>query len=76
MKSWGNVLLIKLYTNMNEIITTVRMLNEHYFVFKRNIIGYKMTLQKLVNRSIYLYNKDEDFKKLIDETKIKEKQDE
>ena len=46
-------------------LTSVKILNELYEKFKKQ--GSNITLQKLVNRSMDLYLKDEKYKKLITE---------
>ena len=46
-------------------LTSVKILEELYEKFKEE--GSEMTLQKLVNRSMDLYLKDEKYKKLITE---------
>tara|TARA_R100000234_G_scaffold33807_1_gene19922 strand:+ start:143 stop:331 length:189 start_codon:yes stop_codon:yes gene_type:complete len=46
-------------------LTSVKILNELYEKFKED--GSDITLQKLVNRSMDLYLKDENYKKLITE---------
>tara|TARA_R100000742_G_C4245480_1_gene64484 strand:+ start:298 stop:486 length:189 start_codon:yes stop_codon:yes gene_type:complete len=46
-------------------LTSVKILNELYEKFKKQ--GSDITLQKLVNRSMDLYLKDENYKKLITE---------
>ena len=46
-------------------LTTVKILNELYTSFKRDTIENEFTLQKLVNRSIDKYLKDEKYKKSI-----------
>jgi hypothetical protein len=50
-------------------LTTVKVLKDKYYEFQaENITESGITLQALVNRSIYLYNRDADFKKKIDDT--------
>ena len=46
-------------------LTSVKILDELYKKFKKE--GSDITLQKLVNRSMDLYLKDENYKKLITE---------
>ena len=46
-------------------LTSVKILNELYEKFKKQ--DSNITLQKLVNRSMDLYLKDEKYKKLITE---------
>tara|TARA_Y100001938_G_C8053854_1_gene413370 strand:+ start:301 stop:489 length:189 start_codon:yes stop_codon:yes gene_type:complete len=49
-------------------LTTVKILNELYTSFKKDTIENEFTLQKLVNRSMYLYTTDEGFKNNIHNT--------
>jgi len=49
----------------NTKLTSVKILNELYEKFKKE--NSDITLQKLVNRSMDLYLKDENYKKLITE---------
>ena len=49
-------------------LTSVKVLPEYYIDFKLDSENTGITLQKLVNRSIYLYQTNSDFKKLISET--------
>ena len=46
-------------------LTSVKVMDEMFDEFKINSIRNKFNLQKLVNRSIDLYNQDEDFRKKI-----------
>jgi hypothetical protein len=52
----------------NYKLTTVKVLSENYSEFKMKTLNSDMTLQKLVNRAIHLYLKEEDFKKQLDES--------
>jgi len=54
----------------NYKLTTVKVLSENYSKFKLKTIDSPMTLQKLVNRAIEQYLKDEKFEKKLDEAKI------
>jgi len=54
----------------NYKLTTVKVLSDNYSKFKLKTIDSPMTLQKLVNRAIEQYLKDEDFEKKLDEAKI------
>tara|TARA_B100002019_G_C21237313_1_gene583474 strand:- start:302 stop:499 length:198 start_codon:yes stop_codon:yes gene_type:complete len=54
----------------NYKLTTVKVLSENYSKFKLKTIDSPMTLQKLVNRAIEQYLKDEQFEKKLDEAKI------
>lgn len=47
-------------------LTSVNILESVYNDFKKNIVGTDLTLQKIVNRSLDLYNNNQDVKKLID----------
>ena len=49
-------------------LTTVKILTELYNNFKKETIEDEFTLQKLVNRSMYLYTTDEGFKDNIQST--------
>ena len=54
----------------NYKLTTVKVLSENYSKFKLKTIDSSMTLQKLVNRAIEQYLKDESFEKKVDKVKI------
>tara|TARA_B100001093_G_C26450086_1_gene851908 strand:+ start:525 stop:722 length:198 start_codon:yes stop_codon:yes gene_type:complete len=54
----------------NYKLTTVKVLSENYSKFKLKTIDSSMTLQKLVNRAIEQYLKDESFEKKLDKVKI------
>lgn len=47
-------------------LTSVNILESVYNDFKKNIIGTDLTLQKIVNRSLDLYNNNQEVKNLID----------
>ncbi len=49
-------------------LTTVKILTELYNNFKKETIEDEFTLQKLVNRSMFLYINDEGFKGNIQST--------
>ena len=49
-------------------LTTVKILTELYNNFKKETIEDEFTLQKLVNRSMYLYTTDDGFKDNIQST--------
>ena len=51
---------------MDVKLTSVKILKELYTQFKRVTIDDKMSLQKLVNRSLTLYVEDPKFKEKID----------
>ena len=46
-------------------LTTVKILNELYNSFKKETIENEFTLQKLVNRSMFLYTNDNSYKDKI-----------
>jgi hypothetical protein len=47
-------------------LTSVNILESVYNQFKKNIVGTDLTLQKIVNRSLDLYNNNPDIKQIID----------
>lgn len=53
----------------NVKLTSVNILTEIYFSFKKTTLETDMNLQKLVNRCVDLYNKDQNFKDMIDNHK-------
>jgi hypothetical protein len=50
----------------NTKLTSVTVLDDVYKKFKVKIIDGSINFQKLVNRSMDLYNKSEDFRKQVD----------
>lgn len=48
-------------------LTSVKVLRELYLTFKRDVTESDFTLQKLVNRSLWLYQNDENFRETIEE---------
>jgi hypothetical protein len=51
----------------NEVkLTSVNILKDVYLDFKKKTIETDMTLQKIVNRTLDLYNKDDNFKDIVD----------
>jgi 7-cyano-7-deazaguanine synthase in queuosine biosynthesis len=48
-------------------LTSIKILEPLYNEFKRNIVGRKMSLQKMLNRSMYLYVNDEKYCDSINE---------
>jgi hypothetical protein len=46
-------------------LTSVHILEDNYRKFKVNAINGSLNLQKLVNRTLDLYNKDEEFREKI-----------
>ena len=56
----------------NKKLTSVKVEQELFQEFKEECIRHKFSLQKLVDRAIYLYLTEEDFKqKLHNQTNIK-----
>lgn len=49
-------------------LTSVKVVPEIYKAFKIRCMDTGLTLQKFLNRSLHLYNSDEDFQKMIDNT--------
>ncbi len=47
-------------------LTSVNILNDVYRKFKINTVDGNINLQKIVNRSLDLYNSDVEFRKTID----------
>lgn len=52
-------------TNTNTKLTSVNILDDVYKKFKVKSIEGSINLQKVVNRSLDLYNKDENFRNTI-----------
>lgn len=50
-------------------LTSVKVIKDLYYEFKKISIDEKISLQQLVNRSINLYIRDDVFKKTINEYK-------
>lgn len=56
-------------------LTSVKVLKELYGRFKADCTDKNFTFQKLVNRTLYLYDTDEDFRNMIENfTELKEKE--
>ena len=53
----------------NSKLTSVKIIESLYNKFKITSVGTEMTLQKLTNRCVDLYLKDEKFKELVDDNK-------
>ena len=53
----------------NVKLTSVNILSDVYVGFKKITVETDMNLQKLVNRCVDLYNKDQNFKDMIDNHK-------
>ncbi len=52
---------------VNEVkLTSVNILKDVYVDFKKKTIESDMTLQKIVNRTLDLYLKDESFRTMVD----------
>jgi len=51
---------------MQTKLTSVNVIDDIYKKFKINSVEDNMNFQKLVNRSLDLYNTNEEFKKIID----------
>ena len=50
----------------NSKLTSVKIIESLYNKFKIESVGTEMTLQKLTNRCVDLYLKDDTFKALVD----------
>ena len=50
----------------NSKLTSVKIIESLYNKFKVKSVGTDMTLQKLTNRCVDLYLKDDEFKELVD----------
>ncbi len=50
----------------NSKLTSVKILQGLYNKFKLNTVNTDMTLQKLTNRSVYLFLEDNKFRELIE----------
>jgi hypothetical protein len=62
---------------MNEkkdtVLTSVRLESEMYDKFKLVCLRYKFTLHKLVERSIFAYTNDEEFRKQLHRVVVQKK---
>lgn len=47
-------------------LTSVDVITDQHELFKKTSKLRKFSQQKLVNRSMYLYNKDEEFRKIVE----------
>lgn len=54
----------------NKQLTSVKVDKDQFEEFKINSVKLKYSLQKLVDRSLYLYNTDLEFRKMITNTKL------
>ena len=52
----------------NTKLTSVKIITELYNLFKKNNVESGFTLQELVNKSIHLYNTDDNFISTIYQT--------
>jgi uncharacterized membrane protein YukC len=59
---------MRLKSNHETSFTSIHIFKDKYTSFKGVSVGSGMTLQKLVNRCVYLYINDPDFKNKIDAT--------
>ena len=59
---------MKLKSNHETSFTSIHIFKDKYTQFKEHGVSSGMTLQKLVNRCVYLYTNDPDFKNKIDNT--------
>jgi hypothetical protein len=57
---------MKLKSNHETSFTSIHIFKDKYTQFKESGVSSGMTLQKLVNRAVYLYTNDPDFKNKID----------
>ena len=53
-----------------QTLTSVKVNEELFHEFKISCVKHKFSLQKLVDRSIYLYLKDKEYQKTIHGTNI------
>jgi hypothetical protein len=51
-----------------EVLTSAKLDKNMFDEFKNISISNKITFKKLAERSMYLYNKDEEFRKKIENT--------
>ena len=49
-------------------LTSVKILEDLYKRFKSTTVNTKMTLQKITNRSVYLYMNDKEYRDKIETT--------
>ena len=49
-------------------LTSIKIIEDIYKNFKADTVNTKMSLQKLINRSIYLYTNNDKFKNKLDTT--------
>jgi hypothetical protein len=53
--------------NIDLKLTSVKVVKGLYSNFRKDCLDTEFTLQKLVNRALYLYENDEQFKSMIHE---------
>ena len=53
-------------------LTSVKLQSNLFEDFRVNTIKYKFSLQKLTSRAIYLYNNNEEFRRMIHNVKIED----
>jgi len=53
-------------------LTSVKLQSNLFEDFRVNTIKHKFSLQKLTSRAIYLYNTNEEFRRMIHTTKIED----
>lgn len=56
---------MKMKTPHDTAFTSVHIFSDKYDAFKKCALMNGMTLQKLVNRCVYLYNTDETFREQV-----------
>jgi hypothetical protein len=49
-------------------LTSIKLIEDIYKNFKSNTVNTSMSLQKLINRTIYLYNSDTNYKNRLNNT--------
>ncbi len=49
-------------------LTSIKLIEDIYKNFKSNTVNTSMSLQKLINRTIYLYNSDSNYKNRLNNT--------
>jgi hypothetical protein len=59
---------MRLKSNHETSFTSVHVFKDKYSVFKQLGVTNGMTLQKLVNRCVYLYASDQSFRDKVDKT--------
>ena len=49
-------------------LTSIKIIEDIYKNFKADTVNTKMSLQKLINRTMYLYNSDINYKNRLNDT--------